>query len=191
MDHAEHRAERELATDLEPWVELLPRPAVHPDLAALAALSSSDQHCAAGAIEVALLESKRLADAQAGPPEQHDQRAESVAVGAITEDPHHRDDLLDRRRVSRVLLALVTRRAASVIARHGRRRAAVSGDVQQHGFYESPFVGRVDIALLFEPRGVPNTEEPPANRTRPTRGPRVCGCIAAGVDVPRPGSKAA
>jgi hypothetical protein len=95
MDHAEHRAERELATDLEPCLELLPRPAVHPDLASLAALSSSDQHRAAGAIEVALLESKRLADAQAGPPEQHDQPAESVAVGAVTEDPHHRDDLLD------------------------------------------------------------------------------------------------
>jgi integrase len=46
---------------------------------------------------------------------------ESVAVGAVTDTAHHRDDLLNRRRIDRVLLAVVSWRAAPVIARHGRR----------------------------------------------------------------------
>ena len=35
VDHAQHRADRELVADLEPGVELVPRPTVHPDLSAL------------------------------------------------------------------------------------------------------------------------------------------------------------
>ena len=42
MDHAQHGADRKLATDLEPWLELLPRPAVHADRASLAALTAPD-----------------------------------------------------------------------------------------------------------------------------------------------------
>ena len=65
------------------------------------------------------------------------QRAEAMALGAIADRSHHRNDLLDGRRVGRVLLALVARRAASELARHGRRRAMVTCGVQQHGFHES------------------------------------------------------
>jgi hypothetical protein len=32
-----------------------------------------------------------------------------MPLGAIADGPHHRDDLLDRRRVARILLALVAR----------------------------------------------------------------------------------
>jgi hypothetical protein len=106
VDHAQQRPDRELLADLEPWVELLPRPTVHPDLASLTALPASDKHRAAGSVPIALLESERFADPQAGAPEQHNQRSESMAGGAVTDSAHHGDDLLNRRRVGRVLLAL-------------------------------------------------------------------------------------
>jgi hypothetical protein len=60
-----------------------------------------------------------------------------VTVGTVADRSHDGDDLLNRRRIGRVLLALVARRAASVIARQRRRRAAMPSGVQQHGFHES------------------------------------------------------
>ena len=77
VDHAQHRADRELATDLEPRLELLPRPAVHSDFAALAPLAAADKHGAAGSVQIALLERQTFADSQTGPPEQDDERAKS------------------------------------------------------------------------------------------------------------------
>jgi hypothetical protein len=53
---------------------LIPSPAVHPDLEALAALPAPDDHGAAAAVKVALLDGERFADPQARAPEQHDQR---------------------------------------------------------------------------------------------------------------------
>jgi hypothetical protein len=139
VDHTQHRSDRQLSADLEPWVELVPCPPAHPDLASLAALPTPDEHCTASAVEVALPQSEGFADPQPGASEQHDQNAESVAVSAVADRAHDRDDLLDRRRVSRLLLALVAWRAASVIARHSRGRAGVASGVQQHGFHESSF----------------------------------------------------
>jgi hypothetical protein len=107
VDHAQHCADWELATDLQPRVELFPRPAVHPDFTALAALSSADEHGAAVSVEVALLERERFADSQAGAPEQDDERAESVAVGAVADCAHDRDDLFNRRRVGRICSPLL------------------------------------------------------------------------------------
>ena len=121
MDDAQQGPDRKLATDLEPRAELLPGPSVHPDLAALAAFPAPDEHCAAGAVQIALLQGKRFTDAESGAPEQHDQRAKPVTVRAIADHPHDGDDLLDRRRIGRVLLALVARWAALVIAGHCRR----------------------------------------------------------------------
>ncbi|MBV9193949.1 MAG: hypothetical protein JO168_07355 [Solirubrobacterales bacterium] len=57
-----------------------------------------------------------------------------MAVSALAERAHERDNLFSRRLVSGVLLALVARWTASVMAGHGRRRAAVAGGVHQHGF---------------------------------------------------------
>jgi hypothetical protein len=51
-------------------------------------------------------------------------------VGAICDGAHHRDDLLDSWRVGWVALALVAWRATAVVARHGRRRAPVSGGIE-------------------------------------------------------------
>jgi hypothetical protein len=107
VDHAQHSANRKLAADLEPRIQLVPCPAVHPDLSTLAALPVPDQYSAAGAVEVALLERERFADPHSGTPKQHNQRSESVAVGAVTNRAHHSDDLFDRRRIGRLLLALV------------------------------------------------------------------------------------
>src|SRR5881397_623271 len=58
-----------------------PCPAVHPDLAPLAAFPSPDEHRATAAVEIALLESERFADPQPRAPQQDDQRAKPVTVG--------------------------------------------------------------------------------------------------------------
>jgi hypothetical protein len=47
VDHAEQRADREPDAEMAPGLELLPRPAVHPDLATPADLPVADQHRAA------------------------------------------------------------------------------------------------------------------------------------------------
>jgi hypothetical protein len=119
---------------------LVPGPSIHPDFSALAALPASDEHRAAGRVQIALLKCERFADSQASSPQQHYQGAEAMALGAVADRPHHGDDLLDRRRVSRMLLTLVARQASAVVARHGHARAAVSSGVQQHGFHESSLV---------------------------------------------------
>src|SRR6516164_4175221 len=54
-----------------------------------------------------------------------------MAVAVMAGLAHDRDDLIDRRRVGGVALALVTRRDPCAEARHGRRRAATSGSVKQ------------------------------------------------------------
>jgi hypothetical protein len=129
VDYAQQCAERKLAADFEPRVELTPCPAIHPDLAALAALPPPHEHCTTGTVKVALLKSERFTDPQARTPEQHNQRAKPETIGAFAKRTHDSDDFLDGRRIGRVLLALVARRAASVIAGHRRGRAAVAGGV--------------------------------------------------------------
>jgi hypothetical protein len=77
------------------------------DFAALAAFPASNEQCASRTVEVALLQREGFADPQPGAPEQHDQRAESMAVRAVPNGAHHGDDLLNRWRVGWVLLALI------------------------------------------------------------------------------------
>ena len=74
--NAGERADRQGPAQLEPGVELLPRPAVHPDLAPATALPGTDQHCAALAVKVGLSQRERLADPQTGTPEHDDQPAQ-------------------------------------------------------------------------------------------------------------------
>jgi hypothetical protein len=160
VDYTEHCADRELATELEPRIELLPRPPIHPDLTTLAALSAPDHDSAAGPVQIALLQRQRFADSQAGAPEENDQRAESMAVGAITECAHDCHDLFNRRWIGWVLLALVAGWTTSVIAGQGGGRTAVASDVEQHGFHESSLGGL--MMLLFEPPRPERREAPAA-----------------------------
>jgi hypothetical protein len=62
VDHTQHRADRKLATDLEPRIELLPSPTIRSDLAALAALATPDEYGAARSVQIALLQRQRFAD---------------------------------------------------------------------------------------------------------------------------------
>jgi hypothetical protein len=65
-------------------------------------------------IQVGFGERERLVDPQAGAPEYDDQGAQPAPVDAVAGVAHHRDDLLDRRRIGRVADPLVARRAAGV-----------------------------------------------------------------------------
>jgi hypothetical protein len=104
------RVDRQGPAQLEPGVELLPRPAVHPDLRPATALSGMDQDGAA------LRSSSASASARASlirSPARHS--------AMITAQPHglapsprasdHRDDLLHGRRVRRIAKGLVARHA--------------------------------------------------------------------------------
>jgi hypothetical protein len=55
VDHAQHGTDWQLAPDFESRVDLLPSPAIHSHLPALAALSASDEYGTVGAVEIALL----------------------------------------------------------------------------------------------------------------------------------------
>jgi hypothetical protein len=106
------------------------------DLSATAALAATNQDSAALLVQIGFGQTERLADPQPGAPEQDDQRTEPVTVGTVASPAHHRDDLVDRRRVSRIAKPLVARRSPVVIAWHRRRGAATTGSVQQHRFQQ-------------------------------------------------------
>jgi len=116
---------------------LVPAPAVHADLAALAALPVPDQHGTAAAVQIAFGQRERFADPQSGAPEHDDDGSQPNALRPVAAGAHHGDDLLDAGRVRRVAAALVAGRAPLVKAGQGRRRAAPSGAIQQrHRFHD-------------------------------------------------------
>jgi hypothetical protein len=82
VNHAQQRADGQPDAQPLPGFELLPRPAVHPDLATPVAFAVADKHGAAAGVEVGLSERERLADPHPRPPQQHDQRAQPDTVGA-------------------------------------------------------------------------------------------------------------
>jgi hypothetical protein len=96
------------------------RPAVHPDVSALAALAVPHEDRPTARVQVALGQRERLADPQSGAPQHDDQTAQSHPVRIITGSAHHGDGLLGRWRVSRVLQALVAGWSSLVMAGQGR-----------------------------------------------------------------------
>jgi hypothetical protein len=74
VDDARQSADGKGNAVVEPRLELLPGPAVHADLAPLAALAVADQDASGRAVEVTFGEGDRLADSQAGAPQQDDER---------------------------------------------------------------------------------------------------------------------
>jgi hypothetical protein len=132
VDDAQQRSDRQLAPGLQPRFDLGPGPGVHANLPAFSTFPAADEDRAAHVVEVGLLKRQGFADSESSSPKQHDQRAQPLAIRAVSDAEHHRDDLLDRRRAGRVLLALVPRRPPAVVARHRRRRPTMPGDVQQN-----------------------------------------------------------
>nr|WP_249019304.1 hypothetical protein [Conexibacter sp. S30A1] len=127
VQDAEERSDRQGLAQLDPWLELVPRPAVHPDLPALAALALTHEDRPTDGVKVCFGERERLADSQAGAPQYDDERTESDPVGIVSRAAHDRDDLLDSRRVRRIAQTLVVRRAALVEAgERGRRQTSAS-----------------------------------------------------------------
>lgn len=90
-----------------------------------------------GSVEITLAERERFADPQSGSPEENDRCTEPVAVWAITDGPHDRDDLLDGRWVGGIVLTFGSWWAALVVAAHRRGRAAVAGGVESYGLHHS------------------------------------------------------
>jgi hypothetical protein len=147
VDDAEQVTHGEFGAGGGPRPQLFPAPVVHADLAALSAFAVADEQRTAAFIEVALGEVERFGDPKPRAPEHDDQAAQAVAVDARTGVAHHRNDLLDSRRICWIAQTLVARWTPSVIARKRRRGASPAGDVDQgwgghgssdHRFANSP-----------------------------------------------------
>jgi hypothetical protein len=131
VDDAEQRADRELEAHIDPTLQVLPGPLVHTDLAPAPALAAAHEQGPATVVEVRLVERERLVDPKPRSPQHDDQTTQPASVAPVTCRAHDRDDLLHGRRIGRIALSLVTRRAASVKAGHGRRRPPTTGGVEQ------------------------------------------------------------
>jgi hypothetical protein len=112
-------------------LELGPSPRVHADLAAATALAATDQHRSATLIEIGVGERERLVDPQPGTPQDHDQPAQSTAMGTVAGGAHDGDDLLDLGPIGRLAQTLITRRPAGVKSRHRRRRSTTGDAIEQ------------------------------------------------------------
>ena len=73
---------------------------------------------------------ERLLHAQSATPQHDNQRPQPSAVAIIGCLAHHRDDLLDGRRVGGIELPLVAGGATGVVARHGRGRSPPTGGIE-------------------------------------------------------------
>lgn len=85
VQDAEERSDGQALAQLDPRLQLFPRPAVHSDLAAFAALALAHEDRAAVWIEVGLGECERFAYAKAGTPQHDDEPSEPEP-----RRPHHR-----------------------------------------------------------------------------------------------------
>jgi len=96
-DNAKQRSNWELEACVEPWLELLPAPYVHPDFAATSSLALADEQRPAPLVEVGFAQRQRFLDPQACPPQDHDESSQALAVRALASCAHHGDDLLNLR----------------------------------------------------------------------------------------------
>jgi hypothetical protein len=130
-DYAEQRAEGQLCGLTRPWLQRFPRPRVDADLAPAVVLSVADQNRPPAPIQIGLGQRQRLMDPQPGATEHHDQAGEPVTVASLLSLAHHRDDLIDARRVSGVPLTLVPRRLARAEPGHRRRPASAPSHIDE------------------------------------------------------------
>lgn len=95
--------------DLEPGLEALEAPPVHPDLASFAAFASAHKHRTASGVKIALGERERFTDPEARAPEHDDHPAQPDPLRLIPGGAHDRDYLFHGWRVGWVAQALVAR----------------------------------------------------------------------------------
>jgi hypothetical protein len=117
---------------LEPAVQVLKPPIVHPDLATLVALPVPDQHRPARRVDIRLAQRQRLGDPQSCAPQHGDHRPDAQAVAVSAGQAHDGDDLLDPGWVSRIFHSLVARHAAGEIAGQRRVRAPPPDSIDQN-----------------------------------------------------------
>ncbi len=91
VQDAEERSDRQGLAQLDPGLQLLPRPAVHPDLAAFAAFALAHEDRTASWVKVRFGKCERLADSQAGAPQHDDERTESDSVEGFPGIRQHQD----------------------------------------------------------------------------------------------------
>ena len=101
---------------MQPGLEMLKRPVVHPRLAALITLPMAHKQRPTTRINIGPCERQRLTDPQPRPPQHDDQRPHPQPVRAVPGTAHHPDDLLHSRRIGRILHPLVPWRAAGQVA---------------------------------------------------------------------------
>jgi hypothetical protein len=98
---------RQLLASFQPGPRVFPAPRVHADLAAAAAFAEAHRERAGARAQVRLVEHDRLIDAKPCAPENDDHAAQARSSRPVAGFAHHRDDLLDRRRISGIAHALV------------------------------------------------------------------------------------
>jgi hypothetical protein len=124
---AQQSADRQRGAQVQPWLDLLPAPAVHADLAPLAALAASHEDRAGAAVKIA---SARASASLIRSPARHKTTISARTRSPWALGPADRNDLVDRRRIGGVLSVLVARRVAAVVTGHRGRRAATPGGMR-------------------------------------------------------------
>ena len=94
VEDTEQRADGKLDSYLEPWLELVPAPHVHADLAATPAVAATHEQRAAPVIEIGFCQRQCFLDPQPGAPEDHDQATQASPVRVVAGGAHDGDNLL-------------------------------------------------------------------------------------------------
>src|SRR5204862_4481170 len=131
LGDAEERADGPGGARLEPGRQLVPRPAIHADLAPSAALAATYEYRPTTAVEIALGERQRLADPESRPPEDDHEAPQAQPVPSTARGAHDSNNLIDARRIRGIAQAFVPRWPAAVIAGQGCWRTATTSSVQK------------------------------------------------------------
>ena len=119
-----------MTSQLEPGLQLLPRPSVHADFTPATALAAPHEQRAARLVEITFGEFQRLVDPEPSSPEDHDERPDPLAVRPVACGTHNRDDLFDLGWVGWVPVTLVAGRLPDVESRQRRGRPAAKGAIE-------------------------------------------------------------
>jgi hypothetical protein len=137
---------------LQPRLDVLPGPIVHSNLTTAPALTAAHEHRATPPVEVGFAQRERFVDAQPARQSTTISPQQPPAVITVAGLAHDSDDLGDRRRVSRIAAALVTRRTARVeagmVAGDARRPAASSSTF---GMTRSLRMGSTSVSSAIDP----------------------------------------